>query len=115
MALFDIRFERIANFADGSYGIAFLDAAGAAYDWTGSTFRMAIGARRGTGDPAVTLTQEDGDIAAEAGGVLRFNFRPEKLQGLGTGGYVFDLIRTVGGRDTIFATGEIQIIGEAIR
>lgn len=112
MSLFVIDFTGVLSTADDTVYIEVADENGAAYDWTGSTFEMRIGSTRGTGSPAVTLTQADGDVVPSivAGkSRLTFRFRPEKLGDLAAGTHQHDLIRTLAGRPTSFGIGMIAL------
>ena len=59
MILFVIDFTGVLGTVDDTVCIEIADAAGAAYDWTGSTFEMRIGSTRGDGSPAVTLIRRE--------------------------------------------------------
>lgn len=113
MSDFVIHFNEVPNFADDLVWVEFVDASGAAYDWTGSTFELRIGASRSGSAPAATLTQGDGDVVpsiVDGKSRITFRFRPEKMSGLAAGTYQLDLVRTVSSRPQLFGTGTAKVI-----
>lgn len=113
MSGFDITFKGVPSFADEELYVVFSDPSGAPYDWTGSVFEMRIGLSRGGGSPLLTLTQGEGDIVpsiVDGKSRITWRFRPEKVGVLlPKTTHVHDIIRTVGGRQTAFASGTIII------